>query len=491
MSEIIIFGGTTEGRLLAEYCHEHQIPARVCVTSEYGADLLPESSWLKVEARALSREEIGSLLQTEKADLVVDATHPYAALVSGYVKQACQEAGVSYLRIARGSGRESLEQSDFVVWVRDTKEAVDYLSQTKGAVFLTTGSKELECYTKIPEYEKRLFVRVLPDAGVIQSCQEKGICGKHLIAMQGPFSLEMNLAMMQHTKADYLVTKEAGAAGGFLEKAEAARKAGVTLLVIGRPEKPEGVPLADAIGQLETFAAEKGCDVDYGLENNTEGVMEDQERKLYLAGIGMGGSGQMTLEVQKAIRESEVLFGAPRMLKSLGALADGKKLERIYAGNEIASWLETHPEHHQAVVVYSGDTGFYSGARQLLKIMAEHPQWKISVLPGISTVSYLCSKLKRSWESVYMASAHGRECKISELLKQHREVFLLLGGENPVQNICLELLEQGMEDCWLAVGEYLSYPEERIVTGSAKELFMQSFDPLCAMLIVRQEKECL
>ena len=185
-----------------------------------------------------------------------------------------------------------------------------------------------------------------------------------------------------------------------MEKAEAARKAGVTLLVIGRPEKPEGVPLADAIGQLETFAAEKGCDVDYGLENNTEGVMEDQERKLYLAGIGMGGSGQMTLEVQKAIRESEVLFGAPRMLKSLGALADGKKLERIYAGNEIASWLETHPEHHQAVVVYSGDTGFYSGARQLLKIMAEHPQWKISVLPGISTVSYLCSKLKRSWESV-------------------------------------------------------------------------------------------
>lgn len=476
MSEIIIFGGTTEGRLLAEYCHNHQIPARVCVTSEYGAELLPESSWLNVEARALSREEIGSLLQTEKADLVLDATHPYAALVSGYVKQACEEAGVCYLRVARESDRESLEQADSAIWVRDTKEAVDYLCQTKGAVFLTTGSKELECYTKIPEYEKRLFVRVLPDAGVIQSCQEKGICGKHLIAMQGPFSLEMNLAMLQHTKADYLVTKEAGAAGGFLEKAEAARKAGVTLLVIGRPKKPEGVPLADAIRRLGAFA---------------KTTVETQERNLYLAGIGMGGSGQMTLEVQKAIRESEVLFGAPRMLKSLGALADGKKLERIYAGNEIASWLEAHPEHHQAVVVYSGDTGFYSGARQLLKIMEEHTQWKISVLPGISTVSYLCSKLKRSWESVYMASAHGRECKISELLKQHREVFLLLGGENPVQNICLELLEQGLEDCWLAVGEHLSYPEERIVTGSARELLLQTFDPLCAMLIVRQEKECL
>ena len=179
------------------------------------------------------------------------------------------------------------------------------------------------------------------------------------------------------------------------------------------------------------------------------------------------------------------------MLESLGALAEGKHLEKIYTGREIARWLSEHPEYHQAAVIYSGDTGFYSGAKQLVQLMEEKTDltWNVSVLPGISTVSYLCSRLKRSWESVCMASAHGRDCNVSELVKEHREVFLLLGGTEPVRIVCRDLLENGLEECQITVGEHLSYPEERITTGTPQELLMKTFDPLCAMLIVRQEKE--
>ena len=97
------------------------------------------------------------------------------------------------------------------------EEAAEFLSGTEENIFLTTGSKELAKFTVIPDYKERIFARVLSVPSVIQSCAELGIEGKHLIGMQGPFSAEINEAMLRQFQCSYLVTKDTGLAGGFPE----------------------------------------------------------------------------------------------------------------------------------------------------------------------------------------------------------------------------------------------------------------------------------
>ena len=114
-------------------------------------------------------------------------------------------------------------------------EAVNYLEQTQGKILITTGSKELDKYTRLTNYKERCYARVLSVLPSVMQSIELGFSGKHLIAMQGPFSMEMNLALLHQTEAKYFVTKESGKNGGFAEKLEAAEQAGAVLLVIGRP----------------------------------------------------------------------------------------------------------------------------------------------------------------------------------------------------------------------------------------------------------------
>ena len=85
---------------------------------------------------------------------------------------------------------------------------------------------------------------MLPLENVVSSCLALGIPAAHLIAMQGPFSEELNLAMIHQWNIRCLVTKESGKAGGFLEKINAAKRAQIPVLLIGRPhETRKGVSL--------------------------------------------------------------------------------------------------------------------------------------------------------------------------------------------------------------------------------------------------------
>ena len=145
------------------------------------------------------------------------------------------------------------EASDSV-YVEDTQAAVDYLKGVTGNILITTGSKELHLYTQIPDYESRCTARVLPAQSVVETCTELGFTGKHLICMQGPFDLEMNLATLRYANADFLVTKASGKNGGYDEKCEAALAAGVHLVVIGRPK--EQVEPVMSLAQAEKYLSD-------------------------------------------------------------------------------------------------------------------------------------------------------------------------------------------------------------------------------------------
>lgn len=281
--KVVIFGGTTEGRQLAEYLIQlnkkqkmQTIEVHVCVASEYGAQVLPEDAALKVHVGRLEQEDMQEFLQEVQADICVDATHPYAVIVTQNIYQACKVVGVPYVRVRRemqeepgnadsvmqmsgthiadADGKRYTDEISDSVYVKDTQAAIDYLKGATGNILITTGSKELHLYTQIPDYESRCTARVLPTQSVVEACTELGFTGKHLICMQGPFDLEMNLATLRYANADFLVTKASGKNGGYDEKCEAALAAGVHLVVIGRPK--EQVEPVMSLAQAEKYLSD-------------------------------------------------------------------------------------------------------------------------------------------------------------------------------------------------------------------------------------------
>lgn len=239
----LIFAGTTEGRNLTEYLLTSNAKLYVCVATEYGKTLLPTHENLTVSSTRLDAEEIYELMKVHKFDCVFDATHPYAAIVSQNIQAAAQKAELPYYRIIRPSS--TLTPTDHIVYVDSMEEAVSFLAHTSGNILATTGSKELHKLCALPDYKTRVFARVLPTAGVISHCYDLGFDAKHIIGMQGPFSEALNEAILAHTQATYLLTKDSGDVGGFMEKIISAQKMNVTIVVIGRPPEVKGYSLEE------------------------------------------------------------------------------------------------------------------------------------------------------------------------------------------------------------------------------------------------------
>lgn len=560
MCKIWIFGGTTEGRLLAEYCSREKIEAWVSVASEYGEELLQEelmesgnagnpdlnhntclakknlktvqaSSVIKVLRGRMDRYQMEEFIRNQGIHLVIDATHPHARLVSEEIQEACGRTGVRLERCLRAEG----EQNKARDWVEvdSIQEAVSFLSSVSGVIFATTGSKELEALCQIPDYQKRVYARVLPTSNVLKKCEKLGITGSHLIAMQGPFSTEMNTLFLRQTKAEWLLTKDSGRAGGFQEKMEAARENGTRVVVIRRPEE-DGISLEEAMevlkkadeGNVGEREGRGGEDIEREIasakrKKNIEGVDGENQRKsnavelkthLILAGIGMGQPSQMTGEVLRAIRESDALIGAGRMLESAeralqndlliskegkaenrqesaAAVEKETKCYKAYLPDDVIQIVSKHPEWKQAVILYSGDTGFFSGASRMAERLRE-AGYPFTVYPGTSCVSYLAACLGTHWEDAAIYSAHGRELSVDRVMKHlcdpeepAKRAFILMGGKNGAGQFCERLTQAGYGNVQVTVGENLSYPEEQIRSGTAEEMKKLEFADLSLMLL--------
>ncbi len=238
MNKILVFAGTAEGREISEYLAKNAITLTVATATEYGAVMLPKSSNIKILKGRLAKEEIANL--TKDYDLIIDATHPFAKEVSLNIAEGCKKEKLMRI-IRKENGYNNTEIFESI------EQACNYLKSTKGNILVTTGSKELLPYTTISDYANRVFVRMLPTTDAIQKCEELGFSPKNLICMLGPFSEEINIAMLKHTKAKYIVTKETGNTGGVEEKISAANKLNVQVILIGRPIKnEEGITLEDA-----------------------------------------------------------------------------------------------------------------------------------------------------------------------------------------------------------------------------------------------------
>lgn len=239
--KILLFGGTGEGRELAEWMLSQGLDATVCVATEYGETLLPDGAQVHV-----GRLDAGTMesLMAGGYTLVIDATHPYAVEVTKNIRAAAQAAGLPCLRLLRQSDREDGCQK-----AADMAAAADLLEGLPGKVLLTTGSKELDAFAR-PGLRERCCPRVLPMADSLERCLALGFPPKNIICMQGPFTKEMNLATLRQFHVRTLVTKDTGGYGGFRAKADAAREAGCDLVVVERPQTEEGLTLEEVQRRL-------------------------------------------------------------------------------------------------------------------------------------------------------------------------------------------------------------------------------------------------
>lgn len=505
MADIFLFAGTIEGKELAEALCKAGISVHAFTATEYGGALLEagagetdaegtdttagDASLLTVTSERLDEKQMLVLMQEEKPRLVIDATHPYAVVVSDNIRLAAQEAALDLIRLQRqesetvmdlaGRQSEADEQrtsSGKVVHVASAKEAAEFLANTTGNVLLTCGSKELPEFTGLDDYKARLFARVLSTENVVHECTELGFSGKHLIAMQGPFSLEMNRALIRHIDAAWLVTKESGVQGGFPEKAQAAAAEGIGLLIIDRPENAQVLKNITLAGYSEKYMV---CDtVSSCLKEVYQVFGITPKKKFTLLGIGPGSAGGLTIEGKQALEEADVVFGATRMLEILDKTGLQKPTFKSWKPAEMKQFTDENPQYQNVVVALSGDTGFYSGAAKLLEVWKDED---VVVLPGLSTMQVLCAKAKTDWQHVYCMSRHGRAGNLLSSLRTQEALFLLPGETLP--ELCEKLIEGGYENVLLAVGSKLSYEDEKVLVGTPVELRNETCAEPYAVLI--------
>ena len=228
------------------HLQRQEIDALVCVATEYGETLLPAGGSISVRAGRLDEPAMRTLIVEQTPRIVVDATHPYASIVSQNLRTACAGTHTPYLRIKRARAQE-----DGVVMFSDLTTLVDWLNNEDGTIFSSLGAKEARALTAVHGYEQRVWLRILPLADGLSDCVAMGYPPKHIICMQGPFSSELNAAMFRAAGAHILVTKESGATGGFPEKIAAARDCGMITAVLARPVEEDGVSVEEAIARIE------------------------------------------------------------------------------------------------------------------------------------------------------------------------------------------------------------------------------------------------
>ena len=224
--KILIFGGTTEGRLLAGELSSLGAEVTVSVATPLGAEELAGLDSVTVWVGRKNAAELAPLLSP--FGLCVDATHPYAVEATANIRAACAAAKLPLRRLLRPESR-----AEEVVRVDSCAQAAEFLRGRQGNVLLATGAKELSAFSGLER--SRLFARVLPTHEGLSACEALGLPHRNILALQGPFSQKLNEAMLEQYHIRWLVTKDGGKAGGFEAKRAAAQSTGASLVLVGRP----------------------------------------------------------------------------------------------------------------------------------------------------------------------------------------------------------------------------------------------------------------
>ncbi|WP_139488618.1 precorrin-6A reductase [Brevibacillus dissolubilis] len=253
---ILFLAGTSDARELAVLLQNEGYPLIATVVTDSAAKSLQDEQ-IQVRVGRLPQPEMVAFAKEQGVTTIVDASHPFAEEASKNAMAAAEELGVPYIRYERET-RSYIHHPNVQI-VPDYQTAALAAKERKGVVMLTTGSKTLGIFAKhlIGDPDIRLVARMLPRKDNMEKCEELGVEQKNIVAMQGPFSKEMNAALYQHYGVTTMITKESGQVGAVDEKLEAAMELGIFTIMIDRPKLTYGALYSDFDGVLQALAANK------------------------------------------------------------------------------------------------------------------------------------------------------------------------------------------------------------------------------------------
>ena len=232
MKKIFLIAGTEDGRKLADCLSKNNFDVTASVVSDYGRKLLENCAGIKINDKPLDRDALEKILRMENFNCLVDASHPYAKNISANAIDAARAAKIPYVRYERDEIVFAYEKIFHV----DSYEAAALKARELGKnIFLTTGSRNLKIFVDRLG-DCNLTVRILPTADVLSQCEILGLTPKQIVAMQGPFSVALNVELFKHAGADVVVTKNSGQIGGADTKLEAAQLLNLPVVMIDRPK---------------------------------------------------------------------------------------------------------------------------------------------------------------------------------------------------------------------------------------------------------------
>lgn len=472
MKEILIFAGTTEGRKLSECLSKADILHTVCVATEYGEIVLTENACAHVHRGRMDVEEMSAFISDGQFSAVVDATHPYAQVVTENIRNAMKGMDIPYIRLKRET--DDSYDYDKIRSFECNEDCAEALLQINGNILLTTGSKELSVYCGYEGLKDRLYVRVLPGLESLSLCNENGIMGKHILALQGPFTVDMNEAMLRQYDISCLVTKKSGRAGGYIEKLEAAKRLDIPVYVVERANVEENASNTrntnggDNRGKAYSFR--ETCELLSNICNKK--IASQNKLNITLAGVGMGSQASLTKEVEQAIKEADIILGAKRMIDIYEPHLEKKP---YYMAGDIIPYLkklqgnDTFYEDKNVVILFSGDSGFYSGCQSLYRSLRAETESgaldaDISIMPGISSIAYLAACTGESYQDAEICSIHGRkQANLADIIRHNSKTFMLMSGVNDINSLGQLLLDAGLNQCIVIAGYELSYETQEIM----------------------------
>lgn len=232
LGKLLIFGGTVEGRELAEFAAAAGVETLLSVVSSYGAELIHPDPRLHLHQGRMDSLTMAALFAEFHPDLIIDATHPHAYEVSQNIRQAASELKLPLIRCVR-------ERTELpgVHYFDRLEDALAYLSEKSGVIFSALGLKSAPLLATLPTFQERIVLRVLPDSQGLRTLEDLGFPRKHIIAMQGPFSESLNRAMFEATEAKFLLSKDSGNSGGTCEKTHAAESLGMEICLLRMPQE--------------------------------------------------------------------------------------------------------------------------------------------------------------------------------------------------------------------------------------------------------------
>ncbi|GMQ55663.1 cobalt-precorrin-6A reductase [Vallitalea sediminicola] len=230
---ILILGGTSDSIMIANMIMRFSDNLILSTATEYGKEVASKRFDGTIIHGKMDDVKLSKYCMDRGIRMVIDATHPYAKQVSENAIKTCKDINIEYIRYERPLIEKDEEK---YIYCYSYEEAGKIIDGLQGNALITTGSKDIEHILHEIKDKYRAYIRVLPQSGNLERLERLYVLPDQIIAMKGPFSKELNVAIMNSIDCKIMVTKESGSRGMIQEKLQAADECNVKVIVIGRPK---------------------------------------------------------------------------------------------------------------------------------------------------------------------------------------------------------------------------------------------------------------